>query len=259
MGVEAAAGFLGTPYVSELVFYGLVLAPFATAFVGCVTGTAGGLLLLALMAQVFPPVVLVPVHTVVQLGAGCTRVLIMWRHVMVGTLFPFLIGAVVGAAAGAQVFIILSAALLQGIIGGVILFLTWAPAVARTGPERMRFGFLGFGATFLGMFVSATGTMLSPFVASAAPDRRNYAATFAALMALVHVAKLAAFSFLGVAFGAYLPLIGLMIVSATFGNWVGARVLERIPERCFRMVFKVLLSTLAVRLLWVAARDSGYF
>ena len=29
---------------------------------------------------------------------------------------------------------------------------------------------LGFGASFLGMFVSATGTLLAPFVASAAPE-----------------------------------------------------------------------------------------
>ena len=125
------------------------------------------------------------------------------------------------------------------------------------GAERLRFGFLGFAATFLGMFVSATGTMLSPFVASAAPDRRNYVATFAALMALVHVVKLIAFGLLGVAFGAYIPLIALMIVSAALGNWIGARVLERISEKRFRIVFQILLSLLALRLLWGAARESG--
>jgi len=30
------------------------------------------------------------------------------------------------------------------------------------------------------------------------------------------------------------------------------------PERVFRIVLKTLLTVLALRLLWVAARDSGF-
>ena len=40
-----------------------------TAFLGVSTGAAGGLLLLGIMATVLPPLVLIPIHTVVQLGA----------------------------------------------------------------------------------------------------------------------------------------------------------------------------------------------
>ena len=49
------------------------------------------------------------------------------------------------------------------------------PKLGRIGAERGRFLALGFGATFLGVFVSATGTLVAPFVASAAPDRRQHA------------------------------------------------------------------------------------
>ena len=48
--------------------------------------------------------------------------------------------------------------------------MTWMPKLGRFGAERGRFAFLGFGTTFLGVFVSATGTLLAPFVASAAPE-----------------------------------------------------------------------------------------
>ena len=46
------------------------------------------------------------------------------------------------------------------------------------------------------------------------------------------------------------PLIVAMIATAAFGNWVGGRALNRIPERLFRVVFQILLTVLALRLLY---------
>ncbi|MPY68652.1 MAG: TSUP family transporter [Alphaproteobacteria bacterium] len=251
--------FLGVPDVSMLTFAALTLAPVGTAALGIVTGSAGGLLLLSLLSLVFPPAVLIPVHTVVQMGAGATRVAIMWSWVMRWTVLPFLVGSVLGAALGAQVFVSLSTATLQAILGGFIIVMTWMPGLTRMGGDRNRFAAIGFGATFLGMFVSATGTLIAPFVAGSSPDRRNHAATFAALMTIVHTAKLAAFGLLGVALHAYLPLMLAMIASATLGNWIGSRLLSRMPEKGFRVVFQVVVTALALRLLWRAARDSGLF
>jgi uncharacterized membrane protein YfcA len=224
---------------------------------GVVTGSAGGLLLLTLLSLVFPPTVLIPVHTVVQMGAGASRVVIMWSYVMRWAILPFLIGAVLGAALGAQVFINLSNAALQGILGSFIIVMTWMPGLTRMGGDRNRFAVIGFGATFIGMFVSATGTLIAPFVAGASPDRRNHAATFAALMTIVHLCKLVAFGLLGVALHAYLPLMLAMIASAALGNWIGSRVLSRMPEKGFRVTFQIVVTVLALRLLWRAARDGG--
>ena len=80
--------------------------------------------------------------------------------------------------------------------------IAWLPKVGRVGNLHGRFAVLGFGASFLGMFVSATGTLLAPFVASAAPDRRNHSATIGALMMMVHINKPDAFGVLGVVLGA---------------------------------------------------------
>lgn len=251
--------FLGVPDVSAWVFSGLALAAFATTFLGSITGTAGGLVLLAIMAMIFPPAILVPVHTVVQLGAASSRAAIMWRYVLRGTLFPFLVGAALGAAAGAQIFVSLPIGVLQGTIGGFILLLAWLPRFALVGGERRRFAAVGFGSTFLGMFVSATGTLVAPFVASASPDRRNHAATLGALMTIAHIMKLVAFGMLGVAVTAYTPLIAAMIGTAALGNWAGAKALNHVPERLFRIVFQVLLTGLALRLLWSGAAESGIF
>lgn len=251
--------FLGIPGVDAWLFAGLIAASFCTTFFGIVTGAAGGLLLLAILAMVFPPVVVIPLHTLVQLGSNIGRIAMMWSYVLRDTLPPFLIGSVLGAAAGAQIFVTLSTGVLQGILALFILFAVWLPRIGGIGNTRGRFGLVGFGATFLGIFVSASGTLVAPFLAHASPDRRNYVSTFSALMAIVHTAKLAAFGMLGIAMGPYVPLIAAMIATALIATWAGRLTLDRVPERLFRVVFRILLTLLALRLLYVAASEAGAF
>jgi uncharacterized membrane protein YfcA len=251
--------FLGIPGIDSWIFAGLTLAALVTAFVGVVTGAAGGLVLLLTMAFVFPPATLIPLHTIVQLGAGSSRVIIMWRHIMKELLPPFAIGAVVGAAIGAQIFVALPTAVLQATMGLFILVIAWLPRFGRVGPQKRRFALLGAGITFLGMFVSATGSLLAPFVASASPDRRQVVATMATLMAVGHLMKLVAFTLLGIALAAYTPLLAAMIAAAALGTWLGSRALNFMPEKLFRIVFQIILTALAGRLIWIGVRDSAIF
>jgi uncharacterized membrane protein YfcA len=250
--------FLGTPDVGPLLFFGLTLASLVTAFIGVYTGAAGGIMLLAIMALVMAPTALIPVHTVVMLGAGVTRTMIMWRHVMRPTLLPFIVGSVIGAALGGKLVISLPTSTLLGVLGAFVLLVTWMPRLGRIGAERGRFLFLGFGVTFLGMFVSATGTLLAPFVASASPERRNHAATLGALMLFSHLSKLIAFGFVGIAIGSFAPLMAAMIAAGAVGNWLGEVALMRTSEQRFRLIFQLVLTALGLRLLWSAAAGAGW-
>ncbi len=249
---------LATPEVGALLFVGLSAASFATAFIGVFTGAAGGVILLAIMATVMPPAVVIPVHTVVMLGTGISRTAIMWRFVMRSTVLPFVTGAALGAAAGAKVFVALPMAWLQAILGAFILLVTWMPQLGRLGAQRGRFAVLGFGTVFLGVFVSATGTLLAPFIASATPDRHNLAATMGALMTIAHIAKLVAFGFIGFAIGSFVPLMAAMIATGALGNWLGEVALHRTTEQRFRLVFQLVLTILSLRLLWGAAPNLGW-
>src|SRR3954452_12879180 len=114
--------FLGTPDIGPLTFGGLMLASLVTSFIGVFTGAAGGIVLLGLMALVMPPLALIPVHTVVMLGSGVTRTMIMWRNVMRPAVIPFVVGSMIGAALGARVFVALSTMWLELILGVFILF-----------------------------------------------------------------------------------------------------------------------------------------
>jgi uncharacterized protein len=250
---------LFTPEISPLLFAGLTAASFVSAFISVFTGAAGGVLLLALMAMVVPPSVVIPVHTVVMLGTGAARTLIMWRHVMRGTLLPFVIGSAIGAAAGAKVFVALPITHLQAILGAFVLLVTWLPKLGRIGAEGGRFAFLGFGTTFLGVFVSATGTLLAQFVASAAPNRYNHAATLGALMLIAHIAKLVAFGFIGFAIGSFVPLMAAMILTGALGNWLGELALDYTSEVRFRLILQLVLTALGLRLIWMAVPELGWF
>lgn len=215
------------------------------------------MILLATMALVMPAPMLIPVHTVVMLGTGATRTMIMWRFIMQKTILPYVIGAAAGAALGAKMYVALPTSILLGILGAFILLVTWMPTLGRLGAEHRRFVVLGFITTFLGIFVSATGTLLAPFVASAAPDRRNHSATLGALMLTTHIAKLIAFGVIGFAIGPFMPLAAAMIAASAAGNWVGKVALGRTSEGRFRLVFQLVLTAMALRLLWGAAKAAG--
>lgn len=251
------APFLGMPGVDGWLLIGLAAASFVTTFLSVATAMGGGLMLLAILAMFFQPAVLIPIHTLVQLGVGTSRVVLMWRYILMSTLLPFTIGAAIGAVAGAQIFVTLPAALLYGILAVFIVTVTWMPNLGLIGPERGRFALLGGSATFLGMFVSATGTLVSPFVAAASPDRRNHSATLAALMSIVHIMKIVAFGALGVGIGAYLPLVVAMIATAALGAWAGRAALNAMRESWYRTAFKLVMTALALRLIWVAAREAN--
>jgi len=246
------SAFLGVPDTSFWLFVVLALASFLSSYFSIVAGTAGGLLLLVFMASFYPPAVLIPMHTVIQLGGGLSRMFTMRDWILRSTVLPFTVGCVAGAILGAFIFVSLSQALLMGALGVFVMVITWAPQIGRFGPERGRFAILGFAVTVLGVFVSATGTLVGPFVASASPDRRNHVATMSTLMAITHIAKMGAFLWVGFALGAYVPLIAAMIAANVLGNHVGERSLTRMKEEWFRIGFKVVMTVLALRLIWVA-------
>jgi uncharacterized membrane protein YfcA len=109
------------------------------------------------------------------------------------------------------------------------------------------------------MFVSATGTLLAPLVSSSAPNRHAQVATFGALMTIAHIAKLAAFGFLGFAIGRFAPLMAAMVATGALGNWVGERALDRLGEHGFKFVFRSILTVLGLRLVWLAITELGWF
>jgi len=83
-------------------------------------------------------------------------------------------------------------------------------------------------------------------------DRKALIATHAAAMTAQHLLKILVFGLAGFAFWTWLPLIGAMILSGFVGTLYGASLLDRLPEEQFRKWFKILLTLLALQLLYEA-------
>lgn len=234
-----------------------VLASFTAAF-GVVAGLGGGVLLIGIMAMVFPPVALVPVHGVVQAGSNVTRTIIAHRLVMKQAIVPFAIGAVLGSALGGRIVVSLPVSLMQGILGMFMLYVCFSPKITAGMPSQRRFFALGVVGAFISMFIGATGTILAPWVRGVSEDRRIFVATHSCIMMFIHGLKVVVFVVLGFEFFVYLPLMAAMVTAGFAGNWVGFKLLDVMEEALFRRVFQIVLILLSLRLLWSAADKSGY-
>lgn len=228
----------------------LVAASFLTSALTAAFGVGGGVAMLALLGLFVPVASLIPVHGLVQLGSNTGRAYVQRAAVRRDIAFPFVLGSVVGAAAGAALVVQLPDAPLKLVLGLFVIAVTWwsIPGIDRLG----RAG-LAIGATvvaFLTMFLGATGPLLSAFFAQLIrDDRKALVATHAAGMTVHHGLKVLAFAVAGFSFGSWAPMVAAMIGSGYLGTVHGSKLLERLPERQFRLWFRIGLTMLALDLV----------
>lgn len=241
------------PGLSEWSFVALCIMSFLTSAVSAAFGLGGGAALLAVMASLLPPLAIIPTHAVVQVGSNFFRALMMWRNILFTWMPAFVIGTVIGAVAGGHVVFALPKYALQAIIGIFVLYAVWGPQVRATQPSHLTFGIVGALASFATMFAGATGPLIAPFVKASAGDRMGVVATHAAFMSWQHGVKILTFGFLGFQFAPYIELLVAMILFGIVGTWSGRFLLNWMPEKVFRTGFNLVLTVLALRLLYSAA------
>lgn len=239
--------------LAPLTAAGLIAVSFVASLLTAALGLGGGLLMVAVLAGTVPPTALIPVHGIIQVGSNVGRAVLFRRHVRPAILGWFAIGAVIGVSIGASVAVNLPRSVLLLVIAVFVLVTTWAPKLgSRPVPER---GFLAVGAVtaFITMFVGATGPFLAPFLsAERLGDRQATVGTFAACMSLQHGLKVAAFGVAGFVYLPWLPFAVAMIATGFLGTLAGRAIVVRLPERAFRLGFRILLTVLALRILWQA-------
>ena len=244
-----------SPGVPAWSFAALCALSFLTSAISAAIGLGGGAALVAVMASLLPPTAIIPVHAVVQMGSNFSRAIMMRRDVLLTWMPGFVTGTFVGAMLGGQIVFALPNYILQGIIGIFVLYAVWGPKIGAIRPSHFSFFGVGAIASFATMFAGATGPLIAPFVNASTAYRKMTVATHAAFMSWQHGLKILVFGFLGFAFGPYIPLILLMIVFGIAGTWAGRFILNWISEGVFRAGFNVILTGLAIRLLYQAVTD----
>lgn len=223
-----------------------------TSFVTTSIGIGGGVMLIAIMAQVVPAEIIIPVHGIVQLGSNASRTLMAWRAIDWSVIGAFVPGALAGAFIGSFVIVSLPPAFLYLTIAGFTLFLCWGPRIPQIALGRAGTMTAGALTTFLTLFAGATGPLVGAFVRQKHSDRFITVATFAAAMSVQHLLKIFVFQFAGFDVRPWLLLTVAMIASGALGTWIGFKLLRRVSDRHFGLVFKLVLTLLAIRLIWQA-------
>ncbi|WP_299622473.1 sulfite exporter TauE/SafE family protein [Pelagibius sp.] len=226
----------------------LVALSAATSLLTAAAGIGGGVVLIAVMAVLMPAQALIPVHGLVQIGSNAGRAAIMLGDVQWRVILFFALGSLVGAAIGGMTAVRLPPAVLNIGLGCFILWSVWGPKVAA--PGRFKVVLTGVFSSFLTMFFGATGSFVSAMVKTMKLGRLEHVATHSACMVAQHAIKVVAFGLLGFNYGPYAGLIVAMIASGFLGTLLGKHVLVKMRDETFHRVIAVLLSLLALRLLY---------
>lgn len=244
--------------VSPLIAVTIVAASFFTSALTASFGLGGGLALLAIMSALLPPLAVIPVHGVAQLGSNMSRFMLQWRAVDWPIVLWFTLGAAIGAFAGGRLYVALPEALLKAGVGAFVLFAVWGPKPKGFAPGAKTFLFTGAASSFLTMFFGATGPIVASMLSVAKLEKLRTVATHAACMVTQHGLKTLAFGFLGFAFADWALLILAIVAAGFFGAWSGTALLKAMPEARFRQGFHAILTFFGVYLiaaaLWSAVR-----
>ena len=233
-------------------FFVLCFVSLLGSLIAGALGLGGGALVLATMANLLPPTALVPIHGVVQLGSNLSRALLSWRETLMSIVTPFFIGTILGAAIGAKFVIALPKSWLQLVLAAFILVSTWLPNLQSRSASKVKFFFVGVVTTIVTMFVGGTGVLVGSFVAPACPERHQFVSTHSVVMTIQHGLKIITFVLLGFAFGPYMALLIGLVSFSFIGSYAGKLLLNRLPERIFRVALKATLTVLALQLLYSA-------
>lgn len=236
------------PELSPVAGVTLIATSFFTAALTAAVGLGGGILLLALMALFVPAPAIVPLHGVVQLASNGGRALVQGRHAGAAVVGWFALGSIAGVLLGGRVVFALPAPALQGLLAAFILYAVWGrmPKIGRGAPWMLALG--GLVASFLTMFVGATGPFAMAVLLPEASNRLRLVGNHAVCMTIQHGLKVVVFGLLGFGFGPWLGLLAGMVGFGFLGTLVGARILRQTSEQRFRAVFRAVMTLLAVTL-----------
>lgn len=229
----------------------LLLLSFMSSALTAMLSLGGGIAMLAGLGLVLPPAVLIPFHGCIQLGSNFGRAVVQRAFIQWHLVLWFGIGTVIGSLLGGSIAVSLPENLFRLLIGTFILYSVWGPQprVSGRGPFADVAAGMAIGA--LGMIIGAVGPLVANFLRKLS-DRRQLIATQATLLVFNNLAKISAFVLFGVALGQYVPLILAMVVTGFGGTVAGSRLLDRMPERGFRILFKLVLTVLALGMLRAA-------
>lgn len=238
----------------------LTAAAFFTALLSGVAGLGGGTLLIGVMfAAGLSPVQAVPLFAAVQFVSNSARTVAYLRDVEWRAAGWFLLAAIPATVLLVPLAMQANAHVI-GLALGLLILTSLLPMPVRMPALPARAAYLGAGALngALGMFVGATGLFVGRLFLRPEWARGTVIGTLALTQSLAHLLRVIAYGAAGFAVLSQWRLLLPMCVAVMLGTAAGRALNTRVPEAVFARVFRLILATLSIKLLWDASRGLGW-
>lgn len=228
---------------------------FLTAALSGVAGLGGGTVLIGVLyALGLTPTVAVPLFAAVQFVSNLSRTVAYFRHVewraagwflLTAAPTPFLVAPFVASASVDVVRLLLAA----------LILVSLAPTRDGGEPMAQRPALLlaGFLNGSIGMFVGATGLFVGRLFLRPEWRKETVVGTLAMTQSLGHLLRVGGYAAAGFVVSEHAELLLPLVVAVIAGTFAGRALHDRLDESLFRRLFKAILVTLSLKLIYDGA------
>ncbi len=227
----------------------LTIATIGTSGLAAVLGQGGGLILFAILAMYIEPPLLIALHAVIQTVSNGSRAALATPHIQWPIIRPILIGVILGALVMVPVINEINWQWMTPVMGIYILYMTWGAGIKLPFTLPSPLLSTGIAQGSLGMALGATGPLTNALLLAKGLNKDSIVASNAVIMSISHIMKILLFSVLGIALVDHLLIIISLSLAAILGSFIGNHLRSKLPEHHFKILFKVILSLLAFRLV----------
>ncbi|NGY06612.1 sulfite exporter TauE/SafE family protein [Solimonas terrae] len=237
----------------------VALVGFLTSALSGAAGLGGGTILIGVFyALGMPPSEAVPLFAAVQFVSNSSRTVAYIRDVEWSAAGWFLLAGIPATLLVAPFVGRVDTDTVKLVLAGLILASLVPQASTRPTPARPAFALAGALNGSLGLFVGATGLFVGRLFFRPDWRKETVIGTLAMTQMLGHGLRVLAYGLVGFSALAapqrLLPLCAAVIAGTLFGK----RLNGRISERAFARLFRVVLITLSLKLIWDAMRGYGW-
>jgi len=235
--------------VIDVTLVTIVIGSFIAAVVNAAFAAGGALIVLAITTTVLPVQAVVPIHSLLLIGSTISRAYYFWEFIDWKIAGPFLAGSALGALIGSGLYVELPEVLLATVISVLMLVSVWMPRLSWRPKIRHPWAVVGFLHTLFSTLF-AFGAVLHSVILHTKLGRREILGTMAGGLTGMGVFKIAGYVYYGFDYSPYLFIIVAAIIVSFIGTWVGKLLVDKIPEDKFRIGFRLLITVIALRLLY---------
>ena len=234
----------------EFIIFFSILS-FLTSLLTSIFSVGGGLIMLVALAQYFSPGTLIPLHGAIQLSNNLSRTFVYREFYKWKLIKNILIASIFGGLSGILLFGSVPEQFLIWLIAGTILFFTWAPLDNFILSIMRNDWFCGLISGFAGVFIGANGPLVTAYMRTKNLSPEVLVANHGAVMIFQHTLKIILFIyFFSFSLLEYLLFIIALAVAGYAGALLGKKLISYISYERFYIFLKLLLSALALILLF---------